>query len=263
VSPVARSTRPITISGVELLPVNGNVVPPSPVNTDVELTVGPNDVLVPWPCTVVPAWTRVVVVTRNVDPDTSLEVVVEPDTVDVVSSCGSVVVVSCGWVVVEQWQLVGGTCSVVVEHWHVVEDVCVVVVWHSPHVLVVVGAAVVVVWHWPHVVVVDADVVDVEVDDDVLEDEVVDADVVVVTGMLEPQNCTLEMSGVLPWPTGGSPLFENEPVTCGGAIEYSTDAGPPFTMIAEIGLVDAHHAPSADSCDNVTTCSLPLGESKW
>jgi hypothetical protein len=38
---------PSATSGVELLPVNGSVVPPSPVKTDVELTVGPNEVEVP------------------------------------------------------------------------------------------------------------------------------------------------------------------------------------------------------------------------
>ncbi len=130
---------------------------------------------------------------------------------------------------------------------------CVVVVpWHSAQVEL--GGT-------NTVVVVPADcVVLVDVLGDLVV--VVALTVVVVTGVFEPQNFTFEMSGVLPCPTGGRPWFENEPVTCGGLIEDRTEAGPPFTMIAEIGVVDAHQAPSDDSCDSVTTCSLPCGPSK-
>ena len=123
--------------------------------------------------------------------------------------------------------------------------------------LVVVGAAVVVVWHTPHVEVVECCVVEV-----VDEDVVVDPCVVVVTGVFVPQNCTIEMSGLLWWLSSGRPLFENEPVTCAGLIEYSTDALPPCTTIAEIGFVEAHHAPLSDSWERFTTCSLPFGDVK-
>jgi hypothetical protein len=66
-------------------------------------------------------------------------------------------------------------------------------------------------------------VVDVVVDglevvlvDVVLDDAVVD----VPAGVFGPQNCTFEMSGGW-WlfPTSGNPLFEKEPMTCGGLIE--------------------------------------------
>jgi hypothetical protein len=113
--------------------VNGSVVPPSPVKTDVELTVGPNEVEVPWPATVDPAtcfvlvvvWWPIVVLVEptTVDPETSLVLVVVSATVEVVSSCGCVVVV-------EHLQVVGGWYVVVV-HSHVVVGTCVVVVsWH-------------------------------------------------------------------------------------------------------------------------------------
>jgi hypothetical protein len=112
----------------------------------------------------------------------------------------------------------------------------------------------------------DVDVVEVEdVLVDVLDVEVLEVDVLEVPGgVFGPQNCTLEMAGGW-WlfPASGSPLFENEPVTCGGAIEYRTDDGPPFTMIAEIGVVELHHAPESEVCDSVTTFSLPAGFSNW
>lgn len=197
---------PSATRGVELLPVKGRLPGLFALNTDVELTVGPNDVLVPWPTTVVSPPKEalvvlvaafVVVVTTSVDPDTSVELV---DGFVVVPA--TVVVVSCG-------------CVVVVVHSHVVVvGWCVVVV--QSHV-VVVGWFVVVV-HSPQVVLVDGLVVEVEL---VLEVVVVDLVVVVVLeGWFEPQNCTLEMLGTfLLCPTFGKPAFEKEPVTCGGEIE--------------------------------------------
>jgi hypothetical protein len=64
------------------------------------------------------------------------------------------------------------------------------------------------------VVEVLVDVVLELVVDDVLE---LVLELVVVTGGVSPQNCTFEMSGVLPVPTGGSPSFENVPAVWGGA----------------------------------------------
>jgi hypothetical protein len=86
----------------------------------------------------------------------------------------------------------------------VVEQPQVVVGWY----------AVLVVAHSLHVVVVVVEPVVV------VELEVVEADdVVVPSGTFEPQNCTLETSGVFPCPTCGKPSFEKDPVTCGGEIE--------------------------------------------
>jgi len=58
---------------------------------------------------------------------------------------------------------------------------------------------------------VDVELVEVELDDVDVDDDVVDG------GTTDPQNCTLEMSGRLPLPTGGSPRFENVPEVWGGS----------------------------------------------
>jgi hypothetical protein len=107
---------PSATIGVELLPVNGRLPPSSALNTDVELTVGPNDVDEPCPTTVVsPAKFLVVVLVdapvveeaTSVEPDTSVTLVVVSATVLVVS--WGWVVSSCGAVVVDvHLQVVGG-----------------------------------------------------------------------------------------------------------------------------------------------------------
>jgi hypothetical protein len=107
---------PSATIGVELLPVNGRLPPPSGVNTDVELTVGPKDVEEPCPTTVVSPPRCLVVVlvdapvveeATSVDPDTSVTLVVVSATVEVVSwGC---VVSWCGVVVVDvHLHVVGG-----------------------------------------------------------------------------------------------------------------------------------------------------------
>jgi hypothetical protein len=109
--------------------------------------------------------------------------------------------------------------------------------------------------------VVDVDVVDVDVVV-VVDVDVVDVDVVVVTGTSGPQNWTLEMSGRLPEPTGGSRSLLNVPDVWGGEYDVTTPLGPPFTTTAEIGTVEDHDPPVAVAFVIVTTDSLPGGVSK-
>ena len=126
----------------------------------------------------------------------------------------------------------------VVEHSQVVVGLFVVVVAHSPQVVVV---------------VVEPDVV--------VELDVVEPDVVVAAGTLEPQNCTLLIFGEL-WPLCGIPSLENDPVTWGGEIEYSTEYEPLLTISPYTGVVELNQPPCDDVFDSVTTCSLPAGETK-
>ena len=90
---------------------------------------------------------------------------------------------------------------------------------------------------------------------------VVDA-VVVVTGFFGPQNCRLEMSGVLPLPTLGRSLLENVPAVWAGVSVVVLEPGPPLTMIAEIGVVEVQTPPLALASLIFTTSLLPLGFSK-
>jgi hypothetical protein len=117
---------------------------------------------------------------------------------------------------------------------------------------VVVGAADVVVVDVLEVVVGAAgvDVVEVVVDD------------VVGAGVVGPQNCTFDTSGMLPLPTGGRLAFVNVPETCGGAYEVMTVPGPPLTVTWEIGVVDCQSPPVAVPLVMVTMPAFPAGFSK-
>jgi hypothetical protein len=229
VNPVARSTRPTASRGVELPPVKGNVWPVG-CRTVVEVTTGTAVVVVRGAVTVVPA-TLVVDVAASVVVVTCVVVVVGATTA-VVAVGNVVVVVDVGTVVVAIGSVVvEPACSVVV-----VDAGCVVVVVDG-------GAVVVVVV----LVVVDA-VVDVEVE------------LLVVGGVGGPQNCTFEIAGrFFPLPTFGSPTFEKVPEYCGDASLTNSVDVPPFTRIADTGLVDCHVPPVEEALVIVTTCELPAG----
>jgi hypothetical protein len=163
--------------------------------------------------------------------------------VDVLTTTGScstdvVVVLDAGWVVtgtvvsgsvggVVPGSVGGVVCgSVVVVDVVDVVDVVVVVV------VVVVGGVVVV------VVVVEV--------------------VVVGGGIKLRQNCTLEMSGVLPPPTD-RPTLEKCMSDCDGEYHVIFDSSPPLTTTALIGTVEWASPPSALPLLIVTTCSFPAG----
>ncbi len=107
------------------------------------------------------------------------------------------------------------------------------------------------------VVVLELLVVDCEV--------VVLASVVVVVGVLVvvvpvgPQNWMLEMSGVLPWPTGGKPSLLKEPAVAAGSYTSVLDPGPPFTSTAVMGTDEDQVPPVTVPTPMVTTLSLPAG----
>jgi hypothetical protein len=244
-------------NGPDWPPVNGSLVPVG-VKTVVEVTTDGFVVdVVPWPCSVV-----LVVERTTVDPATCVELVVEPGTVvlvEVVVSWPGVVV--SGVVVVVDVDVVVRASVVVV-----VGAAVVVVSWGNVVVscgnVVVVGRSVVVVQ--PHfVVLVGGDVVVVEQRQlvDVLLDDVLLEDELLVGGVSEPQNCTLEMSGMLSLPTWGSPALENWPLVCGGFSDVMTADGPPFTITAETASVELQLPPDADVFESVTTCEFPDGES--
>ena len=80
-------------------------------------------------------------------------------------------------------------------------------------------------------------------------------------GTADPQNCTLEMSGLFSCPTSGSPALEKWPLFCAGVSDVMTADGPPFTITYETNCVELQSPPEADVCDSVTTWLLPDGES--
>jgi hypothetical protein len=187
--------------------VNGSFVPVG-VRTVVEVTTGPPVVVVvePCRCSVV-----LVVDPTTVDPATCEELVVLPSGIEV-EVVDVEVVVSCGWVtgvvvLVVVDDVVVVALVVVVSCGSVVGVVVLVVVVEHPQCVVVVGGNVVdvVVHSQFDVVLVVGAVVEVVQWHVVL---VVGAEVDEVGWTVRPQNCTLEMSGLLPWPTSGRPAFE-------------------------------------------------------
>jgi hypothetical protein len=225
--PAARNKMPAMSNGADWPPVNGSE-PSFPVTTVVEVTNG--EVVV-------------VVDTTTVDPATRSVVVVSGMVVVVVVVSTPAVVVDSGFVVVVV-DVVRGTVVVVVSCGLVVVVTGTVVV-----LVAVVDVLLLVEVLLVELVLLLDEVLLLLVDDEELED----------TGVFGPQNCTLETAGALPLPTGGSPAFEKFPSNCGGAIQETKEAGPPFTITTETARVECHAAPELDALLSVTTCSLPAG----